>query len=157
MNKNEKPRMSRWEAHRNSLMLSLAFAAFLVGLVYIPTVNAYTYESDPHPYDWDVDKLYTGWDHPAWIKITTTAYSDGDDLDDVEYSTDYGGAEGVYTVWDHDSGVTYVNADQRIAWAQFECIEWWFIFRIRTQFPKLKTTVTHTGGGSFTFTDGYEL
>jgi hypothetical protein len=44
MNERIYRRSTRLEAHRNALLLSLAFTSFLVGVVYLPVADAYLYQ-----------------------------------------------------------------------------------------------------------------
>ncbi|MFW9786168.1 MAG: hypothetical protein ACFFE2_12525 [Candidatus Thorarchaeota archaeon] len=151
----EHKKPSRLQAHRNALLLSLAFASFFVGVAYLPVADAYLHQGGPHDYNEDVDIIYTDWSHPGWIEITTTAYSNGQKLDAIEYSTDYGGTTSTYTIAKTDSGTTTLNDYERIAWAEFTCREWWWIFVIREETPILNTHVEYLGGGGFDFTDYY--
>lgn len=148
-------RVSRLEAHRNALLLSLAFTSFLVGVAYLPIADAFLYQGGPHHYDEDVDDIYTDWAHPGWVKITTYAYSNGQKLDAIEFSTDYGGTTATYTIARIDGGTTKLNDYERIAWAEFLCREWWWIFILREETPILNTHVEYLGEGGFAWTDYY--
>jgi hypothetical protein len=152
MNGENSSRPSRWEAHRNALLLSLAFSSLLFGFAFVPVADAYTYSSS-HSYTRNISDIYTDWDNPGWIKLQTTGYSNGQKLDAIEYYTDFGGDS--WPWWQiavMNSGTTKINDYERIAWAQFYCLEWFF-GNIRVEEPILNTRVDYLGGGGFSFTD----
>lgn len=148
MNGENSHRPSRLEAHRNSLLLSLAFSSLLFGFAFVPVVDAYTY-SGSHTYTANVSDLYTDWENPCWIRLKTTAYSNGQKLDAIEYYTEFGESWPFYGVSVMGSGTTTLSDYVRIAWAQFFCVQWF----VRSETPTLNTMVTYLGGGGFQFQD----
>jgi hypothetical protein len=145
-------RPSRWEAHRNALMLSLAFSSLLFGFAFVPVSDAYTYSSS-HSYKANLNDIYTDWDNPTWIKQSITAYSNGQNFDAVEYSTSSGGTTAFFLVSLSGSGVTVRSSTERIVWSTWDCQQVLWLFPIRSQSPTLNTQVDYVGGGGFTFSD----
>jgi len=145
-------RPSRLQAHRNALLLSLAFTSFIVGVAYIPLAGAYTYSAGPEVYNRDVDAIYTDWGHTAWIELEAWGYSNGQHLDAADHGVDCGGASGVYTVVSTDHGITTIDEDERVAWGQFLCREWYYFWVVREEAPILNICIEYIGEGSFDFT-----
>ena len=136
-----------------SFLIALAFTGFVAGLAVIPMAKAY---SRTNEYSKDVDEVYDGWGHDGWMQLDVTAYNSGNKLGALDLDMDCGGATwDPYTIERGDWGTTKVSDYVKIAWSDFECIEWeffWFWWVVkRTETPQMNQRVEYLGEGGFAF------